>query len=96
MLRRILRIASLIELALAVALTWALVQIGAPLWLAIAVAALLPFAIHAVPLAIEFITGALIDRRPIARLGVIDAVRVWWTESWRSFSAFTIDQPWRA
>lgn len=51
---------------------------------------------HAVPLGIEFITGALVDRRPIARLGAVDALRVWLNESWRSFAVFNIDQPWRA
>ena len=96
MLRRILRIVSLIELALAVALGWALIQFGVPLWLAIAAAVALPFLIHASPLAIEFGTGAISDRRPIARLSPIDSIRLWWNESWRSFSAFTIDQPWRA
>ncbi len=65
-------------------------------WIAIAIGLLLPFAIHAVPLGIEFIVGALIDRRPIARLNVVDALRLWLVESWRSFVVFNIDQPWRA
>jgi triacylglycerol lipase len=95
-LRRILRFTSLLALALAVGLAWVLAQLGTPVWLAVVVGALLPLAIHAVPLAFEFTTGAIIDRRPIARLNAIDAVRLWWTESWRSFTAFTIDQAWRA
>ena len=95
-LRRILRIASLVELALAVLLAWILMKSGMSLWLAVTVAPMLPFAVHAVPLAIEFTTGAVIDRRPVARLNPIDALRVWWTESWRSFTAFTIDQAWCA
>lgn len=96
MLTRILRILSLVNLTFAVLIGWALTELGAPLWLASLVALIFPFAVHAVPLAVEFVTGALIDRRPVARLSPIDAVRVWWVESWRSFRAFTIDQPWRA
>ncbi len=96
MLSRILRIASLLAIALAVALAAWFIQLGMPVWLAITMAVLLPFAIHAIPLGIEFITGALIDRRPVRRLGVIDAVRVWLEESRRSFVVFNIDQPWRA
>jgi pimeloyl-ACP methyl ester carboxylesterase len=57
---------------------------------------LLPFAIHAVPLGIEFIIGALFDRRPVARLNVVDALSLWLVESLRSFVVFNIDQPWRA
>ena len=57
---------------------------------------LLPLAVQGVPLAIEFVTGALIDRRPVARIGFLELVAVWWGETWRSFKVFNIDQAWRA
>ena len=65
-------------------------------WIAIALGLLLPFAIHAVPLGVEFIVGAVLDRGAVARLGVVDALRLWLVESWRSFIVVNIDQPWRA
>ena len=96
MLGRILRISSLLTIALATVLTLWFIDLGMSAWVAIGVGLLLPFAIHAVPLAVEFITGAVIDRRPTVRLNAIDAVRVWLVESWRSFMVFNVDQPWRA
>ncbi len=96
MLGRILRISSLLTIALATVLTVWFIDLGLSPWIAIAAGLLLPFVIHALPLGIEFITGALIDRRPIARLNLVDAVRLWLMESWRSFVVFNIDQPWRA
>ena len=96
MLGRILRISSLLTIALATVLTVWFVNLGLWPWLAIAIGLLLPFAIHALPLGVEFIIGALIDRRPIARLNPSDAVRLWLVESLRSFVVFNIDQPWRA
>ena len=96
MLGRILRISSLLTIALATVLTVWFIDLGISAWVAIGVGLLLPFAIHAVPLAVEFITGAVIDRRPIARLNALEAVRVWLVESWRSFIVFNVDQPWRA
>jgi predicted alpha/beta hydrolase family esterase len=96
MLARILRISSLLTIALATVLTVWFVDLGASPWIAIAIGLLLPFVIHALPLGVEFITGALIDPRPITRLNVVDAMRLWLVESWRSFVVFNIDQPWRA
>jgi triacylglycerol lipase len=96
MLARYLRIGAVIELLAALALAHALVLAGVDRWLAIGLAALLPFAVQGVPLAIEFVTGALIDRRPVARIGVLELVGVWWGETWRSFTVFNIDQAWRA
>jgi len=96
MLARYLRIGAAIELLAALALAHGLVQAGVDRWLAIGLAALLPFAVHGVPLAIEFVTGALIDRRPVARIGFLELVVVWWGETWRSFTVFNIDQAWRA
>jgi predicted alpha/beta hydrolase family esterase len=96
MLARYLRIGAAIELLAALALAHGLVQAGVDRWLAIGLAALLPFAVQGVPLAIEFVTGALIDRRPVARIGPLDLLAVWWGETWRSFKVFNIDQAWRA
>jgi predicted alpha/beta hydrolase family esterase len=96
MLARYLRIGAVIQLLAALALAHALVQADVDRWLAIALAALLPVAVQGVPLAVEFVTGALIDRRPVARIGPAELVAVWWGETWRSFKVFNIDQPWRA
>lgn len=96
MLQSLLRFGTFLELALAASIAAWLLHAGYPVWTAVIAAALLPLAVHAIPLAIEFATGALIDRRPVARLGPIDAVRVWWGETWRSFTVFNIDQAWRA
>lgn len=96
MLAGILRTGAGLELAAAVALAATLLHANVEPWLAIAVAALLPLAVHGVPLAIEFATGALVDRRPVARLSPLELARVWWGETWRSFKVFNVDQPWRA
>ena len=96
MLGRILRISSLLTIVLAIVLVVWFIDVGLSPWIAIAVGLMLPFAIHAIPLGVEFIIGALIDPRPIGRLNPVDAVRVWLVESWRSFVVFNIDQPWRA
>jgi predicted alpha/beta hydrolase family esterase len=96
MLARYLRIGAVIELLAALALAHGLHQAGVDRWLAIGLAALLPLAVQGVPLAIEFVTGALIDRRPVARIGFLELVAVWWGETWRSFIVFNIDQAWRA
>ena len=77
MLARYLKVGEAIELLAAIVLARALVLAGLEPWLAIALAALLPFAVHGVPLGIEFVTGALIDRRPVARIGFFQLVRVW-------------------
>jgi predicted alpha/beta hydrolase family esterase len=96
MLARYLKVGEYIELLAAIVIARALVLAGLPAWLAIALAALLPLAVHGVPLAIEFVVGALIDRRPVARLGFVELVRVWWGETWRAFTVFNIDQAWRS
>lgn len=96
MLARYLRVGQVIEVLAAIVLARALVLVGWPLWLAIVVGALLPLAVQGVPLAIEFATGALIDRRPVARIGFLQFVAVWWGETWRSWTVFNIDQAWRA
>ncbi len=95
MLARILRIGVGLEVIAAVTLVTLL---GA--WLvpplAVALILLFPLAVHGFPLAIEFITGAIVDRRPVARLGPVALLKVWLSETWRSFKVFNIDQPWRA
>lgn len=96
MLARYLKFGELIELLAAIALARALSLAGVPLWLAVGLAALLPLAVQGVPLAIEFAVGALIDRRPVARLRFHELATVWWGETWRSFKVFNIDQAWRS
>jgi len=96
MLARILRFAAGFELLGALALASVLVHYSVLLWLAVVLAAMLPLAVHGVPLAIEFITGAVVDRRPVARLGLVALTGVWARETWRSFKVFNVDQPWRA
>jgi len=96
MLARMLRFGSALELVAALVLGLWLLFVSVPLWIALPVAAMLPLALQGVPLAIEFIVGALVDRRPVARLGPIALAAVWWRETWRAFVVFTIDQPWRA
>jgi predicted alpha/beta hydrolase family esterase len=96
MLSRMLRIGSTLEYLAAVLLAVVLALAGLPLWAALPLAALLPLAVHGVPLAIEFVVGALMDRRPVARLGPFALAAVWWRETWRSLVVFNLDQPWRA
>jgi len=96
MLARYLRVAQGIQVLAALALASALQRAGAPAWLAILCGVLLPFAVQGVPLGIEFVTGALIDRRPVARIGFLRLVAIWWIETWRASVVFNIDQPWRA
>lgn len=96
MLARMLRVGSSLEYVAALLLAIAMMVVGVPFWLALPLAALLPLAVHGVPLAIEFVVGALMDRRPIARLGPLALAAVWWRETWRSLVVFNIDQPWRA
>ena len=96
MISRILRVTSLLAIALATVLSMWLISIGVSPWIAVMVGIALPPVMHAIPLGIEFITGAVVDRRPVARLGPVDSLRVWLTESWRSFVVFNVDQPWRA
>ena len=96
MLARILRIGVGLELIAAIAVAAALLHRNVEPWLAILLAAMLPLAVQGVPLAIEFVTGALVDRRPVARLGPLALARVWAQETWRSFKVFNVDQPWRA
>jgi len=96
MLARMLQISGVVVTLAALALAGGLAWLGVPVWLALLAGALLPLAIHGVPLAVEFVTGALTDRRPIARIGPFTLLRVWWGETWRSFMVFNVDQPWRA
>ncbi len=96
MLARMLRVSAGLELLAAALLAYALMQFGMSAAPAVLLALLLPVAVHAVPLAIEFVTGAIVDRRPVARLGPWALARVWLNETARAFRAFNIDQPWRA
>jgi pimeloyl-ACP methyl ester carboxylesterase len=96
MLARMLRVGNVLEYVAALLVAVALMTVGLPFWLALPLGALLPLAVHGVPLAIEFIVGALIDRRPVARIGPVALAAVWWRETWRSLVVFNLDQPWRA
>ena len=96
MVARGLRIASLLVAGAALALALWLAGRGSPAPLALSLAAVFVFALHGLPLAIEFVTGALIDPRPPGRLGPLAFVRLWWGETWRQFRVFMIDQPWRS
>jgi predicted alpha/beta hydrolase family esterase len=96
MLARYLRVGQLIELLAAVVLARALMFADVSPWLAVLAGVLLPFAVQGVPLAIEFLTGALVDRRPVARIGFFRLVAIWAVETWRSWIVFNIDQPWLA
>ena len=78
-----LRISTVVAYATAVGLALGLIHLGAPTWLAVLLGIALPLAVHAVPLAIEFVTGAIIDRRPVARLGAWGLTRVWLHETRR-------------
>lgn len=96
MVGRLLRVTSLLVIALATLFAVWLVHVGVRPALAVALGLALPLAMHALPLGIEFVVGAMLDKRPTARLGVADGVRLWLAESWRSFEVFNIDQPWRS
>ncbi len=96
MLARILRIGAGLEAIAAVVLAAVLIRSGLAPWLAVVLALMLPMAVHGIPLAIEFATGAIVDRRPVARLGPLELLQVWLGETWRSFKVFNLDQPWRA
>lgn len=96
MLARYLKIGQVIELLAAIVLARALVLADVSLWLAVLAGALVPLAVQGVPLAIEFVTGALVDRRPVARIGFFRLVAIWAVETWRSWVLFNIDQPWLA
>ncbi|MEG1971375.1 MAG: permease, partial [Burkholderiaceae bacterium] len=96
MVARGLRIASVVVGIAVLALALYLVRSGWSEAAAFALAAAIVIGIHGVPLAIEFITGAVVDRSPAARLGPLALVRVWWGETRRQFRVFMIEQPWRA
>ncbi|MEG1971290.1 MAG: alpha/beta fold hydrolase [Burkholderiaceae bacterium] len=96
MIARGLQIASLLVGTAVLALALSLVHNGGSETAAFALAAAIVVGIHGVPLAIEFITGAIVDRSPAARIGPLALIRVWWGETRRQFRVFMIDQPWRS
>lgn len=96
MVGRLLRVTCLLVILLATIFAVWLTHLGVHPVIAVAMGLALPVAMHALPLGIEFVVGAVVDRRPTARLGLADGIRLWLTESWRSFEVFNIDQPWRA
>jgi len=95
MVERALRVASLLLALAAMALALGLVQGGWTTGAVLALLTALALSLHGAPLAIEFITGALIDRRPGPRLSPLAALRLWWGETSAQFRVFMLDQPWR-
>jgi pimeloyl-ACP methyl ester carboxylesterase len=96
MLARGLRIANLVVALATSLLAWTVHRMGHDWPAAIALALLLPLGLQALPLALEFATGALIDRRAGDRLGPIAGLRLWLGETWHSLRLFNCDQVWRA
>jgi len=96
MMARILRFVVAAQLAAAFAIALGLAHLGWSAWLALAAAATLPVVVQGVLLAIQFATGALLDRRAQARLSLARAVRLWWRETWISVVTFGWRMPFRA
>lgn len=96
MVARLLRSSVLLVLLAAATMAGWMLHLGAGGWVALLAALLVPIGIHGIPLAIEFLTGAWTDRRPLARIGPLAFIRLWWGETWRSTMAFDLEQPWRA
>ncbi|HOX89478.1 MAG TPA: alpha/beta fold hydrolase [Burkholderiaceae bacterium] len=96
MLARGLRIANLVVALATSLLAWTVHRMGHDWPAAIALALLLPLGLQALPLALEFATGALVDRRAGDRLGPIAGLRLWLGETWHSLRLFNCDQVWRA
>src|SRR5258706_11906001 len=96
MMARILRFVVAAQVAAALTIALGLAHLGWPAWLALAAAATLPVVLQSVLLAIQFATGALIDRRAQARLSVARTVQLWWRETWLSVATFCWRMPFRA
>jgi predicted alpha/beta hydrolase family esterase len=96
MLARGLRVANLLVALATALLAWSLHRGGLGWPAAVALALLLPVGLQGLPLAIEFGTGALRDRRAGARLGPLAALRLWAGETAHSLRLFNLDQVWRA
>ena len=92
---RLLAVATLLQWALAAAFAVWLTERGVTAWIAALAAFALLIAVHGLPLAIEFITGTIIDRRAGARLGPLAALRLWWGETWISWRMFGWQMPFR-
>jgi pimeloyl-ACP methyl ester carboxylesterase len=93
MIARLLRIADVLLLIGALLIAGALGAAGAPGWLAALLAIALFVGVHGVPLAIQFATGAITDRRPGARLSPLAALRLWWGETAISCAMFQVRMP---
>ena len=90
------QVVSLALLFTAIVVAAAIALTGASLPLALAGALAVPLLYHGLPLAIEFVVGAIIDRRPVKRLGPLAALHLWFVETWRAFTVFTFEQAWRS
>lgn len=93
MLARLLRLVDLALAIVAVLLAAGVAALGAPAWLAVVIAGLFLLGVHGVPLAIQFLTGAITDRRPGRRLSPLEALRLWWGETRISCSMFQLRMP---
>jgi predicted alpha/beta hydrolase family esterase len=93
---RLLAIATILQWTLAGVFAVWLTERGVPAWIALPAAVVLLIAVHGLPLAIEFVTGALIDRRPGPRLSPLAAVRLWANETWISWRMFGWQMPFRS
>jgi pimeloyl-ACP methyl ester carboxylesterase len=96
MLARGLRVANLIVALATALLAWSLHRAGHDWPAALGLALLLPVGLQGLPLALEFMTGALSDPRAGARLGPLAALRLWAGETAHSLRLFNLDQVWRA
>jgi predicted alpha/beta hydrolase family esterase len=96
MLARLLAVTAIAQWVLAALLGVWLLTRGMPIWLVLPALAALLLAVHGVPLAIEFFTGAIIDRRMGPRLSPVLALRLWWRETWVSATLFGWFMPFRS
>lgn len=92
---RILQCCALVACALAVLLIAWMVRAGAPLALATLIALSIGPLLQASLLGTQFLTGAIIDRRPGPRLTAVGALRLWLTESWTWWRMFVWHMPFR-
>lgn len=95
-LARLLRTVDLVLLIVALLVVGALWLAGVPVWLAVVIAVVLLIGTHGVPLAVQFLTGAVADRRPGPRLSPLAALRLWWGETRISCAMFQVRMPYFA
>lgn len=92
---KILQCGALLACGLAVLLIAWMVRAGVPFALATLIALSIGPLIQSSLLGTQFLAGAIIDRRPGPRLKVLDALRLWLTESWTWWRMFVWHLPFR-